>query len=167
MTVQLLIANILSLISTVVLIISLFVKSKENMLLLQAGNYILGAFSNALASSYAGACSNIISFFRNTYLSQRKSLVATIVFSVLYIALGVLTNTRGFIGLLPVLASVEYTLFVYFAKTAQLLRYGALINLLLWMIHDICIALYGALISDIILIVITTVSIFVKKDSEQ
>lgn len=166
MTVQLLIANILSLISTVVLVVSLFVKSKEKMLLLQAGNCILGAFSNILASSYAGACSSIISFFRNAYLSQRTSLIATIVFSVLYVVLGVLTNIRGFIGLLPVLASVEYTLFVHFAKTAQVLRYGALINLLLWAIHDICIGLYGALISDIVLIVITIISIAVKKDSE-
>lgn len=166
MTAQLIIANILSLVGTIVLVWSMFVKSKETMLLLQAGNYILGAFSTTMTNSYAAACSSIISFFRNLYLSQKTSIVVTVVFSILYIVLGAFTNTLGFIGLLPVLASVEYTLFVYFAKTTQVLRYGALINLLLWAIHDICIRLYGALISDIILIVITIISIVVKKNSE-
>lgn len=159
MTIQLIIANILSLVGTIVLVWSMFVKSKETMLLLQAGNYILGAFSTTMANSYAAACSSIISLFRNLYLSQKASIPATVVFSILYIVLGAFTNTLGFIGLLPVLASVEYTLFVQFAKTSQILRYGALINLGLWLIHDICIQLYGSVISDIILVIITTISI--------
>lgn len=159
MTIQLLIANILSFIGTLVLIWSMFVKKKETMLLLQAGNCILGAFSTTLACSYAAACSSIISFFRNLYLSQKTSIIATAVFSILYIVLGVFTNTLGFIGLLPVLASVEYTLFVQFAKTAQMLRYGALINLVLWLVHDACIQLYGSVLSDVFLIITTIVSV--------
>lgn len=156
---MILIANILSFVSTAVLIYSMFVKSKENMLLLQAGAYVLSTFSNTLVHSYAAACSNIVSIFRNAYLSQINSLVATIIFSIAYIVIGVLTNTLGIIGFLPVLACVEYTVWTYFAKTAQILRYGAIINLLLWLVHDIVIQLYGAVLSDVILIVITLISI--------
>lgn len=162
-------ANILSFISTALLIYSMFINSKKKMLLVQVIQYIVSAVGNLLGGSIAAAGTNVISVIRNGYFANANGLAAMIAFSAAYITVEVFTNTLGVIGFLPVIACVEYTICTHFASTAQTLRYGALINLALWLAHDIYIKLYGFVLTDIILIIVTIAAIikFYKKEDNE
>lgn len=161
-----LVANILSFISTLLLVYSMFINDKKNMLLVQVIQYIISAVSNLIAGSIAAVSTNIISIIRNCYFANSNGLIATIIFSIAYISVGALTNTLGVTGFLPVIASVEYTVCAHFASTAQTLRYGAIANLTLWLVHDLYIKLYGFVLTDIILIVVTIIAI-IKHNSNK
>jgi hypothetical protein len=78
----------------------------------------------------------------------------------LFIGIGLFTNNRQWIGLLPILAEVSFALIMYFSKTAQQLRYGLVFNLPLWFIHDIYIQSYPAAIADFTLTIWTLIQIF-------
>lgn len=152
-------ANIFSFLSLLLLIYSSFKKEKKNMLIAQMGNYVFSAIGNLLVGSYAAASANAISILRNWIVTKKNNKVIMISIVIGYATIGLLTNKIGIIGLLPTLASIEYTIFAFFAKTAQQLRYGTIFNLILWLIHDIFVMLYASIIVDVILLVVTIISI--------
>lgn len=156
---MLIFANVLSFISTALLIYSMFTNDKKRMLLIQVVNYVISIISNLLAGSIVAASTNCISIVRNIYYTKSKSLAVMIIISISYLVLGVATNTLGVIGLLPIIACIEYTVCVQLSTDAQTLRFGVLLNLMLWLVHDVSIQLYGFVLTDVILIISTVIAL--------
>ena len=67
-------------------------------------------------------------------------------------------NNRAWLGLLPIIASVQYTLCVFILKSAQHMRIALIINLLLGMIFDFLIKAYPMFALDIIIIIVTLIN---------
>lgn len=77
-----------------------------------------------------------------------------------YIGFGLLFNSKGWIGIFPILASCSYAIFCLNSNNAQILRYGLVLNQLLWLIHDVCIKAYPSIIVEILISFITIYNIF-------
>ena len=151
---MLIIGEIFSLLAAVFLAYSTFAKKKQKMVFWQILDSSLNAISNIFLLSYSGCITNIFTVLRN-YLTYKNKLNKryTIIFIILMVILGCLFNNKGIIGLFQIIASIEYTLFMYRSKTANNLRTGLIINLTLWGIYDFYIKSYPMLIMDIVIII--------------
>lgn len=152
--------TIFSLLCAVLMGCSTFCKKKKSMMKIQIFNPILGAVSNFFFCSYSAVVTNIVNVIRN-YLTYKGKLTKsiTILCIVFYIIFGLLFNSIGWIGLLPILASSSYAIFCLCSDNAQILRYGLILNQILWLFHDLCIKAYPAMVMEILISIITIYNI--------
>lgn len=161
------VANLLSFIGSFLLAYSTFSKSKRNMLIIQVGDCMFNSLGCLFAGSLSGFTTNFISGIRNVVNAKEKNnKYINFLFVVAIIVLGIVANTRGIIGLLPVIASIEYTIWSYLCKTAQGLRFGLVVNLILWLIHDCYVLLFTSTTLDVVLICITLYNIIKNDDNK-
>lgn len=69
-----------------------------------------------------------------------KMLQTILIFTVA--VLGIVTNNRGLLGLLPVIASVGYTILILKTDSVNWVRIGLAVNNFLWIIYDLIIQNY-------------------------
>lgn len=153
-------ANIMSGIGMMLLVYSTFSKSKKKMLWIQVGDCFFNALGCLLAGSYSATATNAISMIRNIVNARGKmTKILSYIIAIILLTLGVVVNKKGLIGLLPPLASVIYTIWLERGKTAQSLRFGLVVNLALWLVHDFYVGLYVSGITDTLLIIVTVINI--------
>lgn len=122
-------ANILSGIDSLFPIASSFFKKKNTILIIQSIGYIIDGITQIIANSLSAAAQLSICAIRNFITTKEKTPKWVYhIFSLFFITFGLYFNNRGFIGLLPIVATVQYTLWNEYAKSAQITRYGMLIN---------------------------------------
>ena len=157
-------ANICTFIGMSLLLYSTFSKNKETMLKIQFFDCLLNSLGNILIGSYSGMTTNAISGIRNILNAKNKNnVVINSIMIITMVIIGLIVNTKGIIGLLPIIASVQYSIWSYKIKSAQGLRYGLLLNIIIWLIHDFVVMLYTSAAIDCILIV--TISYNIKKEN--
>ena len=158
---DIIIGNIFSFIFAVLFAISVIYEKKKDVIKWQLWDTFFGILSEIVLASYAAVTINVIEFLNDYFCYKDKlTLKKTLIVCSLFIGIGLFTNNRQWIGLLPILAEVSFALIMYFSKSAQQLRYGLVFNLPLWCIHDIYIQSYPAAIADFILTVWTLIQIF-------
>ncbi len=144
--------QILSFAGASLLLYSTFAKTKHNILLIQCGDCAFNASACFLVGSYSAVVTNVLSLIRNLInIGNGNKKVVSAIFAALLLMIGVLVNRNGIIGLLPSIASVEYTLWMCYAKTARTLKAGLLINVSMWLIHDFAMGLYPAMTADAVI----------------
>lgn len=162
------IANIFSFIGMCLLAYSTFAKNKKNMLYVQVGDCIFNSLGDLFVGSFSAMSTNLICAVRNILNAKKKnSVIANTIIIALITSIGLIVNTKGIIGLLPIVASIQYTICSYKVKTAQGLRYGLTINLILWLIHDCFVMLYPSVLADTVLIIITVCNIVKNKNNNE
>lgn len=103
---------------------------------------------------------NILTLFRNTLQVKNKlNRNFTIIICLLMIIVGIRFNNREWLGVLPILASVSYTICILVLKSAQQMRFALVVNLIQWLIFDFLVKAYPMFIMDIIIIIITLINI--------
>ena len=70
---------------------------------------------------------------------------------------GFMANNRGIVGLMPVFATVEYTLCCHFIRDVKKTRISVLFNESIWLIYSFLVRDYSTAMTDIAVI---TVDIF-------
>ena len=134
--------HLLSAVSFAALAASLFARDTRRLFLLQAADSFLGSLANLCFGGLSGATTNGIATARNLLKAHGRFSGAIVwVTLVAQVALGVLVNNRGPLGLLPVAATVEYTLAVALTDVVRHVRLALLVNILMW-------AAYAILIGD-------------------
>lgn len=158
----------LSLIGSCCLIYSTFSKKKDNMLLWQTTDCGFNAVATLIAGSFTGTTTCILCGIRN-FLNAKHKLTKwlTILFCILLFVLGILVNKIGWIGYLPPIAAVEYTIWSALAKNAQQLRAGLIINCSIWAIHDCYVHLYPSTITYIIIIILSIVNLIINRNKQE
>lgn len=153
-------ANILSGIGSLFPIASSFFKKKNTIFIIQSIGYIIDGITQIIANSLSAATQLFICAIRNFITTKEKTPKwVYYIFSLFFITFGLYFNNRGFIGLLPIIATAQYTLWNGYTKSAQITRYGMLINYGLWIIHDLYIQLYVAAIMMMISIIVVIINI--------
>ena len=156
---MIIIGEIFSLLAALTLAYSTFSKKKSKMIWWQAINAIFYGLSNLFLGCYSAAVINILALSRNALVVKNKlDKKFTIIICILIIIVGVYFNNRAWLGLLPIIASVQYTLCVFILKSAQHMRIALIINLLQWMIFDFLIKAYPMFALDIIIIIVTLIN---------
>ena len=150
-----------SFIYSVVFMVSVFQKSKKEMLKVQVIDQIVLGLSNFFLMAYSAVVTNIVNTIRN-YLTYKGKLTKTIgvLCIIFYVVFGLMVNVRGFIGFLPIIASSTYVIFCLGSKNVQQQRAGLILNLLIHLVHDIYIKAYPTVITEIIVVILTTYNIY-------
>ena len=120
--------------------------------------------SGIILRGYSAAVQNAVSIVRN-FVALRKVKSKTVEWSlvILALALGLAFNNRGWIGLLPVIGNLQYTLAMFkFRYNEQKIKIFFVINALGFVIFNFAIQNYVGVVSDAI-VVITTVVVLIKE----
>lgn len=82
-----------------------------------------------------------------------------VLFLVLVVVLGLLANNRGLIGLIPVVATVEYTVCCHYIKEIKAVKCSIFVNTFLWVFYSFAIMDFSTGFTDMTVLVIDAVSL--------
>lgn len=168
MTKQIIIGNIISFFAAVLLALTAWTKSEKRTFLYQVGENMVLGVSSLVFGSYAAAAIAFLCASRCIVILKGKyTRPVMIVYAVLFLVLGVLTNTKGPIGLLPVIAAVEYAALNYYLSDIKGLKWALIINLALWDFYAFWIKDYSSGIAWIITIAVTLASLWKLRVKER
>ncbi len=157
---NIIIGNIISFIAALFMMLSCIVNDRNRVFMLQFFNSFLLAVASWFFASYAGIAALLISSVRNYIVSKDKfTKNVMIIFLVMSVILGAAVNNRGFIGLIPIIATVQYTLCSYYVKGVKETRYSIWANLFMWIIYSFSILDFSTALSDLTTLIINTLSI--------
>ena len=81
------------------------------------------------------------------------------------VIIGLSVNKNGYIGLLPIIANIEYTLWLSYGNNIRNIKIALAINVFLWAIYDFTIQAYPSSCAEIF-ILITTIYAICKKQED-
>jgi hypothetical protein len=159
-------ANIIAFIASVIMALSGIFKNKKTIIVSQTVQVGLFVMSNVILGSMSGAIINGISCVRNILCYKEKYGKTTkIVLTVSTVVLSLMFNNIGFIGLLPLIGTVIYTIFMD-VKDICKFKYLLIMTMVVWIIHDIYIHSYTSAIFSFANIVANIISIYKIKKQE-
>ena len=153
------IGNIIALIGSILMTYSGLLKKKETIIIVQTIQIILFIISNLILGGITGAIINLISCIRNILCYKDKlNKKAQAIILTLATIFSLMFNNLGFIGLLPLISAITYTLFM---NEKNIIKFKSLIILssILWLIYDLIILSYTSAIFDFITILTNIISI--------
>lgn len=157
---MILVGNIISLIAALFMAISCVIKDRSKVFHLQFLQCLLLAISSWFFSSYAGIVANLIASARNLVISKNKfTKSVAVLFLILSIIFGTIFNNRGFIGLLPMLANVQFAICCYMFTGLKETKYSIGFNVFIWIVYSFAILDFSTAISDIVVFIINMISI--------
>lgn len=156
--------ELFSLLAALCLAYSTFSNKKNKMIWWQAINAIFYGLSNLFLGAYSAVVTNVLTLFRNTLQVKNKlNRNSTFIICLLMAIVGIIANNKEWLGLLPILASITYTICVYILKSAQQMRIALVVNLIQLMIFDFLVKSYPMFIMDMIIISVTLINIIRHK----
>ena len=163
---NLILGNLFSFLSASCIAISVIKRNKSDLIWWQIIDIIFCLFSNVFLAAYSALITNLISLLRNILSYKNKlNVKLTILLTILCIIVGFLVNNRGIFGILAIIASASYTVFMYTTKNNQQMRYALIFNLTLWFIHDFYIQAYPSTILEFFLVLWTGIQILRNQKS--
>lgn len=158
--VMILVGNIISFMAALFMVVSCVVKDRSKVFQLQFIQCILLAISSWFFTSYAGIVANLIASSRNLVISKGKfTKKIACVFLIVSIFFGTMFNNKGFIGLLPMVANVQFAVCCYLFTGLKETKYSIWLNVLIWIIYSFAVLDFSTGISDSIVLVVNTISI--------
>lgn len=142
-------------------------KTVKGVLMVQIISQLFYGASAIVLKGYSAAVQNAISILRNLFATRERQWKYTEwLLLLLAVGLGLIFNNLAWVGLLPVVANLEYALAViYFKKNEKALKIAFLINACLFLVFNIFIQNYVGVIANCLLII--TTFIFILKNNKQ
>ena len=154
--------NICSLLAMVTDSISASRKTARGVLLVQNVSQLIYGIGSILLKGYSGAVQNLVSILRNLVAIRNISsafLEWTLV--VLGVVLGIAFNNLGLMGLMPVIANLQYTLAVFrFRDNERALKFSFWIAVGLFTLFNVAIYNVVGVVSNLVVFVTTAVALF-------
>ena len=164
------IANVIDFIAALLQVGSGSIKKKSNILVVQIIQMLMQGVSMLLTGGITGAISNVLSCYRN-YLCYKEKLnrVWKGILIAASVAMTVLFNNQGWLGIIPVAVCTVYILLM---DVKDPIKFKLLVTLSFvpWIIYHFALQLYVAAIFDAVSVITSAVTLFVmmrgKKDVE-
>lgn len=164
---NIIIGNIISFVAAVLLGLSCWCKNPKRVFIYQFIENLFLSLSSIVFGSYSAAVSTLLSTVKSFIIVKGRYTKKTMIFFVISIAvLGFLTNTKGLIGLLPVIATVQFTYCNYKLTDIKGIKWTFIINLLIWDVYAFWIKDFSSGIAWAITLILTIVSLMTIKAKE-
>ena len=148
--------ELFSFLSACCLMYSTFGKTKNKMVFWQAINAIFYALSNIFLGGYTAVISNVLTIFRNRLQVEGKyNKTWMILICILMTSVCLFFNNKGLLGILPITASVSYTMMMYYVKSIKNMQLAVISNMTQWAIFDFLIQGYPSFVMDLVIIVLS------------
>ena len=156
--------NIISLLASLLMTYSGYIKTKGKFLFIQIIQMSLSALSNFILGGTTGTIINLVNIIRNVLCYKNKlNKYSIILILTLSISLSLYFNNLSCIGLLPLLSTILYTTLMNI-KDIKKFKYLTIITMLLWLIYDICIMNYVSALFDLLTIGSNSIAIYQLKN---
>lgn len=137
---NIIIGNIISLIAGIFIILSMWVNDEKQAYKYQFLNAFILMISSVFFLSWTGVVTMAIAASRNAMVYyDRLTLNWTIFFIIISVVLGVLVNTMGFVGILPIIAIVQITLCNYYLKSIKTIKASFIVNSAIYIVYFVAI----------------------------
>lgn len=156
----LIIGNIVALIGSLLMVYTGVIKEKKKIIFVQTVQIAFLVASNLILGGITGAIINAVSCVRNIICYKDKlGTKEKIILVIISTSLSLYFNNLGIIGLLPLIATVSYTLLM---DMKDVIKFKILIifTLVLWFIYDLYIKSYSSAFFDFMNIVTNLYSIY-------
>ncbi len=164
------IANVIDFIAALIQVGSGSIKKKSKILVVQIVQLLMQGVSMLLLGGVTGAISNVLSCYRN-YLCYKEKLnkVWKGILIAASVAMTVLFNNQGLLGVIPV---VVCTVYILLMDVKDPIKFKLLVTLSFvpWIIYHFALQLYVAAIFDAVSVITSAVTLFVMmkgKKAEQ
>lgn len=159
------IGNILSLCATISDSISGTRKKHSQIMYVQIVSQFFYGASSIVLQGYSSTAQNIVAVFRNFAAAKNvKSRVLEWILIVAGVVLGVVLNNRGLLGLLPIVANLEYSIAVFrFKDNQKALKLSFILNMIMYAAFSLVIMNYVGVASCSVIAVTTAVSLIKEK----
>ena len=144
-------------------------KTKKGMLIAQALSQVFYIISALALNAYSAAAQNAVSFFRNIYgiYDEKHNKFMDWLFIILPVVLGLYFNNQGLLGLIPVIANLEYALALFvFAKNPTTLKIAFIICTAMFIFFNFCILNFVGGISCFVVVISTSISVYQELKSK-
>lgn len=132
--------NIISLVAGIFLLLSMWVNDEKKAYKHQFLNAFVLMISSFFFLSWTGVTTMAIAATRNIFVYKDKlTLNWTVFFIVLSVVLGLMVNTMGIIGLLPIIAIVQITICNYCLKSIEWIKLSFIVNEMFYIIYFVAI----------------------------
>ena len=162
MNTGIIIGNICSLLAMGTDSISSTRKTPKGILWVQTLSQVFYGVGSIVLKGYSGAVQNLVSILRNLVAIRNISSVFlewTLV--VLGVVLGIAFNNLGLMGLMPVIANLQYTLAVFrFRDNERALKFSFWIAVGLFTLFNVAIYNVVGVVSNLVVFVTTAVALF-------
>ena len=157
---NILVGNGISFIAGIFLIVSYCVNDVKKAYKYQFLNAFVLAISSVFFFSWTGVTTLSIASARNAMVyKDRLTFNWTIFFLIISVVLGVVVNTMGFIGLLPVIAIVQITVCNYALKSIKSIKISFIVNSLIYIVYFLAILDFTSATAETITVVIGSLSL--------
>jgi hypothetical protein len=159
--INIIIGNAISFIAGIFLIVSMVINNDKKAYKYQFLNAFVLMISSFFFYSWTGVTTMAIAATRNLMVyKDRLTIKWTVFFIVLSVVLGLMVNTMGFIGLLPIIAIVQITVCNYLLKQIKWIKLSFIVNEFFYIVYFIAILDFSSSIIELITAVIGLVSFF-------
>lgn len=161
MTTTVIIGNIISFIAALFMVASCLARSKRKIFFYQGLECFILAGSSAVLGSSAGTVTLLLCAVRNVFIAKNvfsKPIMWS--FVLLTVIIGGWVNALGLLGLIPIIATVQYTFCSHYITSVKGTKYSIFVNVLMWVVYSFMIFDFSTAISDVIILVIDSVDIF-------
>lgn len=158
---NIIIGNIISLIAGVFIILSMWVNDEKKAYLYQFLNAFILIISSVFFFSWTGVTTMVIAATRNMMVyKDRLTLRWTVFFIVISVVLGLMVNTMGFVGLLPIIAIIQITLCNYYLKTIKSIKTSFIVNSAIYIVYFLAILDFSSAAIESVTALIGVVALF-------
>lgn len=144
-------------------------KTKKSILITQIFSQIFYIVSSLALKAYSATVQNVVTIFRNLYgASDKHNKIMEWIFTICQVVFGIYFNNQGLLGLIPVIANLQYTLVVFaFKNNPRGIKISFIISVLLFMFFNFFIMNYVGCISCMIIVITTVISVYKESNIEK
>ena len=121
--------------------------------------------SSIFANAYSACAQNVVSIIRNLVAIRKISAKWIEWFlTILGVVLGLVFNNRGWIGLLPIIANLQYTIVIFrFRGNEHILKASFLVNALMFSVFNGAVGLFVGVFTNLVVAVSTGISLIRRR----
>ena len=158
---NIIIGNLISLIGGFFLILSMWVNDEKKAYKHQFINAFILMISSVFFLSWTGVVTMAIAATRNAMVYKDKlTFKWVVVFIAVSVILGLMVNTLGFIGLLPIIAIVQLSLSNYYLKTIKSIKISFIVNSGIYVVYFLMIYDFSSAVIEGITTFIGLIALF-------
>ena len=137
---NIIIGNGISLIAGIFIVLSMWVNDEKKAYKYQFLNAFILVISSVFFFSWTGVVTMAIAASRNLMVYfDRLTFNWTMFFVAISIVLGLLVNTMGIVGILPIIAIIQISLSNYYLKTIKPIKISFIVNSAIYVVYFLAI----------------------------
>lgn len=161
------IGNIIALVASIFMVIAGMLNDRKKILIVQTIQMGLFIVSNIVLKGYTAVVVNAISIIRNLFAYKDKlSDKVTYILLGLTIIFTLIFNNNSFIGLLPLIGTIVFTLNIN-NKNITKLKLALSFNMFLWLIFDLYIKSFSSALFDFLSMAAGLITVYQIKTNKE